>query len=57
MSRASLTTSVLGLTEPIFVPGYWNPPSLFAWAAFGLHWSGVYEHYTWTESMAHARVS
>jgi hypothetical protein len=25
--------------------------------AFGLYWSGVYEHYTWTESMAHARVS
>jgi hypothetical protein len=25
--------------------------------AFGLYRSGVYEHYTWTESMAHARVS
>jgi hypothetical protein len=29
MWRASLATSVFGLTEPIFVPGYWNPPSLF----------------------------
>ena len=29
MWRASLATSVAGLTEPIFVPGYWNPPSLF----------------------------
>lgn len=29
MWRASLATAVLGLTEPIFVPGYWNPPSLF----------------------------
>jgi hypothetical protein len=29
MRRASLLTSVFGLTEPIFVPAYWNPPSLF----------------------------
>ena len=29
MWRVSLATAVLGLTEPIFVPGYWNPPSLF----------------------------
>ena len=29
MRRASLGTAVLGLTEPIFVPEYWNPPSLF----------------------------
>jgi protein-S-isoprenylcysteine O-methyltransferase Ste14 len=27
--RVSLATSLLGLTEPIFVPEYWNPPSLF----------------------------
>lgn len=27
--RASVGTAVLGLTEPIFVPEYWNPPSLF----------------------------
>lgn len=25
----SLFTSLFGLTEPIFVPKYWNPPSLF----------------------------
>jgi len=29
MWRASLATAVIGLTEPIFVPGYWNLPSLF----------------------------
>ncbi len=29
MLQVSLATSVLGLTEPIFVPEYWNPPSLF----------------------------
>ena len=29
MWRMSLLTSTLGLTEPIFVPEYWNPPSLF----------------------------
>lgn len=29
MLRVSLFTSLLGLTEPIFVPEYWNPPSLF----------------------------
>lgn len=29
MWRASLGTSLLGLTEPLFVPSYWNPPSLF----------------------------
>lgn len=29
MLRVSLATSLLGLTEPIFVPEYWNPPSLF----------------------------
>ncbi|TSA45809.1 hypothetical protein D4R51_01225 [bacterium] len=27
--QVSLWTSLLGLTEPIFVPAYWNPPSLF----------------------------
>ena len=25
----SLWTSLLGLTEPLFVPAYWSPPSLF----------------------------
>ena len=29
MFIVSLWTSILGLTEPIFVPEYWNPPSLF----------------------------
>ena len=53
-----------------FAPGYieqvWNLPALSGvliygipleeflfGAAFGLYWSGVYEHYTWTESVAH----
>ena len=29
MWRTSLATALFGLTEPIFVPEYWNPPSLF----------------------------
>ena len=29
MWRASLVTALFGFTEPIFVPVYWNPPSLF----------------------------
>ncbi len=29
MVWASLSTAPLGLTEPLFVPAYWNPPSLF----------------------------
>lgn len=29
MFVVSLWTSLLGFTEPIFVPSYWNPPSLF----------------------------
>ncbi len=29
MLYVSLFTSFLGLTEPIFVPAYWNPPSIF----------------------------
>ena len=29
MLRVSLITALLGLTEPIYVPIYWNPPSLF----------------------------
>ena len=29
MLRTSFTTALFGLTEPIFVPVYWNPPSLF----------------------------
>jgi len=29
MWRVSLATMLFGLTEPLFVPAYWNPPSLF----------------------------
>ena len=29
MWQTSLATALLGVTEPIFVPEYWNPPSLF----------------------------
>jgi len=29
MLIVSLVTSLLGFTEPLFVPKYWNPPSLF----------------------------
>lgn len=29
MFRVSALTGLFGLTEPIFVPDYWNPPSLF----------------------------
>lgn len=33
MSWVSLLTMPFGLTEPLFVPEYWNPPSLFNLAA------------------------
>lgn len=29
MIEVSAATSLLGLTEPLFVPKYWNPPTLF----------------------------
>ena len=29
MTMVSAATSLLGLTEPLFVPEYWNPPTLF----------------------------
>ena len=29
MWRISLVTALFGFTEPIFIPRYWNPPSLF----------------------------
>src|SRR3970282_1263685 len=32
MWRSSLVTMLFGLTEPLFVPEYWNPPSLFGLA-------------------------
>jgi len=33
MLWASVFTMPMGLTEPLFVPAYWNPPSLFDLAA------------------------
>jgi cellobiose-specific phosphotransferase system component IIC len=33
MLWASILTAPFGLTEPLFVPAYWNPPSLFNLAA------------------------
>ncbi|MDP3975213.1 MAG: lycopene cyclase domain-containing protein [Candidatus Jorgensenbacteria bacterium] len=33
MLLVSLWTSLLGFTEPLFVPAYWNPPSVFDLAA------------------------
>src|SRR3990170_4850098 len=33
MFWVSLFTMPIGLTEPLFVPAYWNPPSLFDFAA------------------------
>ncbi len=33
MLIVSLLTALTGLTEPLFVPAYWNPPSLFNLAA------------------------
>ncbi len=32
MFRVSLATALLGLTEPLFVPQYWDPYTLFDWA-------------------------
>ena len=29
MWRVSFVTALFGVTEPLFVPAYWNPPSLF----------------------------
>lgn len=29
MLKISLVTMLFGLTEPLFVPEYWNPPALF----------------------------
>ena len=54
-------------TAPGYIAQVWNLPALSGvlvygipleeflfGAAFGLYWSGVYEHYTWTESVVHA---
>lgn len=32
MWHASWATALFGLTEPLFVPEYWNPPTLFGLA-------------------------
>ena len=55
-------------TAPGYIAQVWNLPALSGvlvygipleeflfGAAFGLYWSGVYEHYTWTERVAHAQ--
>ena len=56
MLWASLSTAPLGLTQPFFVPAYWNPPSLFDLAqttgfdieslifSFGIGGNGVVIH-------------
>ncbi len=61
MWRASLATALLGFTEPLFVPVYWNPPSLFELArrtgfdieslifAFGIGGIGVVLYTTFTK--------
>lgn len=61
MWRTSLATALLGFTEPIFVPEYWNPPSLFELArrtgfdieslifAFGVGGIGVVLYNTFTK--------
>lgn len=57
-------SALFDLTESIFVPEYWNPPSLFDLAprtsfdieslifcfGFGEYWSGVYAHLLWYRS-------
>ena len=44
MWRTSAVTALLGLTEPIFVPAYWNPPSLFELARFSDRALGAAQH-------------
>ena len=46
MLRTSLYVALLGLTEPIFGPAYWNPPSLFELAQ---------EHFAWLHAMTPAQ--
>lgn len=56
----------LALFAPGYIAQVWNLPALSGiliydipleeflfGAAFGVYWSGVYEHYTWTEAVAH----
>ena len=61
---------MLGLTwfTPGYIPQVWNLPALSGGlvfgipteelvfgAGFGMYWSSVYEHFTWTESVPHVR--
>jgi hypothetical protein len=67
MLVVSFWTSLLGLTEPLFVPAYWNPPSLFDLAqrtrfdlesllfSFGIGGLAVVA-YEWIFPVAHASI-
>ena len=56
----------LAVSAPGYIAQVWNLPALSGvliydipleeflfGAAFGMYWSGVYEHFTWTSSVAH----
>ena len=64
------TLFLLGLKWlwPGYIEAVWNLDDLLGWRpwglpleemlfgfAFGMYWSGVYEHLTWTSSVVHAR--
>lgn len=69
MLRVEERDRPVGLTEPIVGPEYWNPPSLSELArrpgfdieslpsgfGFGLYWTGVHEHLTWSRRVAHPK--
>ena len=45
---AGVFTTPFGLTEPLFAPEYWAPPSLFDLAArAGFDIESLYDHFTW----------
>ena len=57
----------LSLSAPGYIAQVWNLPALSGvlifdipledflfGVAFGLYWSAIYEHYTWTEPVVHA---
>ena len=59
----------LAVSAPSYIAQVWNLPALSGvliydipleeflfGAAFGLYWSGVYEHFTWSESVAHGAL-
>ncbi len=50
MWRASLVTALFGVTEPIGIP----LEELLFGLTFGMYWSGVYEHVTWTRALRQA---